>query len=185
MVEWRVGMARCVHAAGSCTRPRAPHHTRAHLEQVAHHHRVGHHDESLGPKLELEHAAALDEPAGVGGVGGSGRSASVPSVRLQSLNTARTLLLPPPCPCTSPLAPAPPFVERLEQRLVARQVRELACGHGDGLAAHIELEVALQCSGSSIQAAARHAHGAESGLGAACGVCKPPPTAQPRKLHKR
>lgn len=37
-----------------------------------------------------------------------------------------------------------PLVERLEQRLVARQVRQLALRHWDVLASHVRLEVALQ-----------------------------------------
>ena len=36
-----------------------------------------------------------------------------------------------------------PLVERLKQRLIARQVRQLPLGHGDVGAPHIRLEVAL------------------------------------------
>ena len=35
----------------------------SHPQQVADHHRVGHHDEGLGAKLQLEHTAIVDEPA--------------------------------------------------------------------------------------------------------------------------
>ena len=35
----------------------------SHPQQVADHHRVGHHDEGLGAKLQLEHTAIVNEPA--------------------------------------------------------------------------------------------------------------------------